>query len=106
MQVDVWVKETEDGLDVRVKTSGVHLPLTGSEAVVVKQGYTELGNERDTLIVGPCFGGHRFIQGKEDSEAKIPGAATVYLTDYTPFDHEIRIRDKMAGNGGTGGEKP
>ena len=56
--------------------------------------------------MGPCFGGHRFIQGKEDSEAKIPGAATVYLTDYTPFDHEIRIRDKMAGNGGTGGGKP
>lgn len=118
MQIDVWVKEAENGLDVRVKTSGVEgapwrielafsgadfltneyvdLPLTGSETVVVKQGYTEIGNGRDTLIVGPCFGEHHFTEGKEDSEAKTPGAATLYLTAYTPFDREIRIRDKVS----------
>lgn len=116
MQIDVWVKEAENGIDVRVKTSGVEgapwrielafsgvnfltneyvdLPLTGSEVVVVKQGDTEVGNGRDTLIVGPCFGEHHFTEGKEDSEAKTPGAATLYLTAYTPFDREIKIRDK------------
>lgn len=118
MHIDVWVKEVENGLDVRVKTSGVEgapwrielafsgvdfltndyvdLPLTGSEAVVVKQGYTEIGNGKDTLIVGPCFGEHHFTEGKEDSEAKTPGAATLYLTAYTSFDREIQIRDKVS----------
>ncbi len=118
MQIDVWVKEVEHGVDVRVKTSGVEgapwrielafsgvdfltndyvdLPLTGSEVVVVKQGYTEVGNGKDTLIVGPCFGEHHFTEGKEDSEAKTPGAATLYLTAYTSFDREIQIRDKVS----------
>lgn len=118
MQIDVWVKEAENGLDVRVKTSGVEgapwrvelafcgvdfltndyvdLPLTGSEVIVVKQGYTQIGNGRDALIVGPCFGEHHFTEGKEDSEEKTPGAATLYLTAYTPFDREIQIRDKVS----------
>ncbi len=118
MRVDVWVKEAENGLDVRVRTSGVEgapwrielafsgvdfltndyvdLPLTGSEAIVVKQGFTEVGNGRDALVIGPCFGEHHFTEGKEDSEEKTPGAATLYLTAYTPFDREIRIRDKVS----------
>lgn len=118
MQIDVWVKEVEDGLDVRVKTSGVEgapwrielafsgvdfltndyvdLPLTGSEVIVVKQGHTQIGNGKDALTVGPCFGEHHFTEGKEDSEEKTPGAATLYLTAYTPFDREIQIRDKVS----------
>lgn len=116
MQIDVWVKEVENGVDVRVRTSGVEgapwrielafsgvslmtseymdMPLTGSEVIVVKKGYTEVGNGNDALIVGPCFGEHHFTEGKEDSEAKTPGAATLYLTDYTAFDHTIQIRNK------------
>lgn len=118
MHIDVWVKEVENGLDVRVKTSGVEgapwrielafsgvdfltndyvdLPLTGSEVVVVKQGFTQVGNGKDALVTGPCFGEHHFTEGKEDSEAKTPGAATLYLTAYTPFDREIQIRDKVS----------
>lgn len=118
MQIDVWVREVENGVDVRVKTSGVEgapwrielafsgvslmtneyvdMPLTGSEVIVVKKGYTEVGNGSDALIVGPCFGEHHFTEGKEDSEAKTPGAATLYLTDYTAFDHTIEIRNKRS----------
>ena len=118
MQIDVWVKEVKNGVDVRVKTSGVEgapwrielafsgvnylsndyvdMPLTGSEVVVVKKGYTEIGNGKDTLIVGPCFGDHHFTEGKEDSETKTAGAATLYLTAYTSFDREIQIRDKVS----------
>lgn len=118
MYIDVWVKEVENGLNVRVKTSGVEgapwrielafsgvnfltndyldLPLTGSETPVIRQGYTEVGNGKDTLIIGPCFGEHHFIEGKEDSETKTPGAATLYLTAYTSFDREIQIRDKVS----------
>ena len=118
MQIDVWVKEVENGVDVRVKTSGVEgapwrielafsgvnfltndytdMPLMGSEVIVMKKGYTEVGNGNDALIVGPCFGEHHFTEGKEDSEAKTAGAATLYLTDYTAFDHTIEIRNKRS----------
>jgi len=118
MQIDVWVKEVEHGVDVRVKTSGVEgapwrielafsgvnfltndymdMPLSGSEVLVVKQGYTEVSNGKDALIVGPCFGEHHFTEGKEDSEAKTAGAATLYLTAYTGFDHTIEIRNKRS----------
>lgn len=118
MQIDVWVKEVENGVDVRVRTAGVEgapwrielafsgvslmtseyvdMPLTGSEVIVMKKGYAEVGNGSDTLIVGPCFGEHHFTEGKEDSEAKTPGAATLYLTDYTAFDHTIEIRNKRS----------
>lgn len=118
MQIDVWVKEVENGADIHVKTSGVEgapwrielaftgvnfltneymdMPLSGSEVLVVKKGYTEVGNGEDALIVGPCFGEHHFTEGKEDSEAKTVGAATLYLTDYTAFDHTIEIRNKRS----------
>jgi hypothetical protein len=35
---------------------------------------------------------HHFTEGKEDSEEKTPGAATVYFTDYTAFHHVITIK--------------
>lgn len=118
MQIDVWVKEVENGVDIRVKTSGVEgapwrielafsgvnfltneymdMPLSGSEVLVVKQGYTEVSNGSDALVVGPCFGEHHFTEGKEDSEVKTAGAATLYLTDYTAFDRTIEIRNKRS----------
>ncbi len=118
MQIDVWVKEVENGVDVRVKTGGVagapwrielaftgvnfltndylDLPLSGSEVLVLKQGCAEVTNGKDTLIVDPCFGEYHFTEGKEDSEAKAPGAATLYLTAYTPFDRTIEIRNKRS----------
>lgn len=119
MQIDVWVKEAKDGVDIRVKTSGVEgapwrvelafsganfltgplfdMPLSGSEILVVKEGTVEATNGFDTLSVGPCFGEHHFTEGKEDSEKKTPGAFTLYLTDYTAFDREIRIRNRLSG---------
>ena len=116
MQIDVWIKEAKGGVDVTFKTSGVEgapwrieiafngvefmqndhlaMPVTGSEILVVKDGYLEAYNEGDSITVGPCFGKHRFTEGKEDSEAKTAGAATLYLTDYTEFEHTIQIRNK------------
>ena len=120
MDIDVWVTESKDkdGIDVRVKTSGVegapwrielsftgatflengHLAthLTGNEALTVKDDYVELSNHKDTLIVGPAFGAHRFMEGKEDSELRNAGASTIYFTDYTGFDHTITVRNKRS----------
>jgi hypothetical protein len=117
MDIDVWVKENAagDGIDVRVKTSGVdgapwriemsvtgadfmengHLAtnLKGNETIIAKDDYVQLSNYRDTLTVGPAFGTHRFMEVKEDSELTNAGASTLYFTDYTGFDHTITIRN-------------
>ncbi len=116
MHIDVYITEAEGGIDVRVKTSGVEgapfrieaaftgidfmqnehlaMPVCGDEVLVVKDGTLEAYNTRDSITVGPCFGLHRFTEGKEDSELKTAGAATLYLTDYTAFDRTIQIRNK------------
>ncbi len=117
MDIDVWVKESEsgDGIDVRVKTSGVegapwriemsftgadfmennHLAtnLRGNETIIAKDDFVLLSNSKDTLMLGPAFGAHRFMEGKEDSELTNAGSSTVYFTDYTGFDHTISIRN-------------
>ena len=114
MDIDVTVRETDHGIDVDIRTSGVvgapwrvelafsgidriandHLtmPVHGDEVLVLKDGYFTVSNPDSTMQVGPAFGTHHFTDGKEDSEAKTPGAATVYFTDYTQFHHVISIR--------------
>ncbi|WP_022778000.1 hypothetical protein [Butyrivibrio sp. AE3009] len=120
MDIDVWVRESKDndGIDIRVKTSGVegapwrielsvtgatflengHLAtaLVGGEAITVKDEMVELSNSKDTLTIGPAFGTHRFMEGKEDSELRNGGASTIYFTDYTGFDHIISIRNERS----------
>lgn len=120
LQVDVYVTESEnkDGIDVRVKTSGVegdpwriemaftgallleneHLAtaLSGNEAITIKDGMSRMTNGKDTIVIGPGFGTHHFMEGKEDSELKTEGAATLYFTDYTGFDHTIQVRNERS----------
>ena len=118
MDIDVTVRENGDCLDVEVKTSGVagapwrielafsgidrisnaHLtmPVHGDEVLVLKDGFFTVSNAESAMKVGPAFGVHHFTEGKEDSEAKTPGAATVYFTDYTEFHHVITIRPEGA----------
>ena len=114
MDIDVIVRETEDGLDVDIRTSGVEgapwrvelafngidrisnehmtMPINGDEVLVLKDSFFEVSNYEASMEVGPAFGVHHFTDGKEDSEVKTPGAATVYMTDYTAFHHVISIR--------------
>ncbi len=114
MEIDVIVRDTEDGVDVDIRTSGVvgapwrvelafagidriandhmTMPIHGDEVIVLKDGHFMVSNPNSTMQVGPCFGNHHFTEGKEDSEAKTAGCATVYLTDYTEFHHVISIR--------------
>ena len=67
-------------------------PAAGDEVLVLKDSFFEVSNFEQTMTVGPAFGFHHFTEGKEDSEVKTPGAATVYMTDYTAFHHVISIR--------------
>lgn len=114
MNIDVTVRETAEGLDLEIRTSGVEgapwrvelafngvkrisnehmtMPINGDEVLVLRDSDFEVLNDTSSMRIGPAFGLHHFTEGKEDSEAKTPGAATVYLTDYTPFHHTISIR--------------
>ncbi len=116
MNIEVRVKMLPDGADVHVKTFGVEgapwrielafsginrisnehmsIPVHGDEVIVLRDSLFEASNDDDVLVVGPAFGLHEFTEGKEDSEEKTPGCATVYFTDYTAFDHTISIRKK------------
>ena len=114
MDIDVTVREVDGGIDVEIKTSGVQgapwrvelaftgidrisnehmtMPIHGDEVLVLKDSFFAASRGTDSMKIGPCFGVHHFTAGKEDSEAKTPGCATVYLTDYTEFHHTISIR--------------
>ena len=114
MDIDVTVRETAEGIDVDIRTSGVEgapwrvelafsgigrisnehmtMPIHGDEVLVLKDSFFEVSNFEQTMTVGPAFGFHHFTEGKEDSEVKTPGAATVYMTDYTAFHHVISIK--------------
>ena len=114
MDIDVIVRENADGIDVDIRTSGVEgapwrvelafsgidrisnehmtMPVHGDEVLVLKDSYFTVSNPVSSMEVGPAFGFHHFTDGKEDSEVKTPGSATVYMTDYTAFHHTISIR--------------
>lgn len=114
MDIDVVIRETEEGIDVDIRTAGVEgapwrvelafsgigrisnehmtMPIHGDEVLVLKDSFFEVSNYEQTMTVGPAFGFHHFTEGKEDSEVKTPGAATVYMTDYTAFHHVISIK--------------
>ncbi|MBR6571891.1 MAG: hypothetical protein IKK75_15700 [Clostridia bacterium] len=114
MDIDVCIREKDGALELDVRTSGVEgapwrvemafsgiarisnphmtMPVNGDEVLVLRDSFFEVSNAEDRMEVGPAFGVHHFTEGKEDSEVKTPGAATVYLTDYTAFHHVITIR--------------
>ena len=114
MDIDVVIRESDDGLELDIATSGVEgapwrvemafsgierisnehmtMPVHGDEVLVLRDSFFEVSNATSSMQIGPAFGVHHFTEGKEDSEAKTPGAATVYLTDYTAFHHVIKIR--------------
>ena len=114
MDIDVVIRENGNALEVDIRTSGVEgapwrvemafngidrisnphmtMPINGDEVLVLKDSFFEASNAEASMEVGPAFGLHHFTEGKEDSEEKTPGAATVYLTDYTAFHHVITIR--------------
>ena len=114
MGIMAEVTETEHGVDVHIKTSGVtgapfriEMAVRGADllwndqfaisakagdTMILKQGNAIFSNQTDSLEIGPGFGEHLFIAGKFGSEEKSPYAFTLYFTDYTEFDHVIHIR--------------
>ena len=64
----------------------------GDEVLVLKDFFFTESNGTSSMGVGPAFDAHHFTDGKEDSEAKPPGTATIYLTNYTEFFYVISIK--------------
>ena len=81
IKIDYYQKFRNSSLD----TSAVGL-TAGSE-----YSYYSATPENARVIAWTDNYGIHFCR-KEDSEAKTPGAATVYMTDYTEFHHVISIR--------------
>lgn len=114
LNIQADVTETEHGVDVHVKTSGVtgapfrvELTVRGAnilwndqfaisakpgDTMVLKQGNALFSNETDSLEIGPGFGEHLYISGMFGSEEKSSYAFTLYFTAYTEFDKVIHIR--------------
>lgn len=76
---------------VTVQTEHFHLEGMPNHCMLVKQGDLKIALGEDRVTVGPAFGGHRFIRGKEGSEPRSEHHQTFYFTDLTPFSHEIRF---------------
>lgn len=114
MDIDVIIREVEGGLELDLRVSGVEgapwrvefaftgidrisnphmtMPIHGDEVLVLRDSDLTAENASQRMVIGPAFGVHHFTEGKEDSEVKTPGAATVYMTDYTSFHHVVTIR--------------
>lgn len=114
MDIDVTIREIDDGIQVEIQTAGVSgapwrvelafggidrisnshmtMPVHGDEVLVLRDDDFQVTNGHACMTIGPAFGEHHFTEGKEDSEVKTAGAATVYLTDYTPFHRTLTIK--------------
>lgn len=116
MNFAISISEIDDGIKVRIKTTGIdraplrlefafdegcriendHFTSDGipSEGIVVKDGMVTASKGDYAIEVGPAFGKHNFVTGKFGSEGRAPHSYTVYFTDYTCFDHTITLRAK------------
>ena len=116
MIFDVEVTEAENGIDVHIVNTGIdraplrvelafdagcrveteHFAADGAEGggIVAKSGTLTASRGRYAIEAGPCFGAHGFTAGKFGSMKRTEGCYTVYLTDYSCFEHTISLRAK------------
>lgn len=110
----VTITEVESGIDVNIDASGCdRVPIkveiiipAGStidseyfysegragETLLVRKGIVNVINDMDRASVGPAFGTHQFLRGKEGDELPSADDFTVYFTDFTEFNRTINIR--------------
>ena len=116
LNFDVKVREIEDGLEVKIKASGVdraplrlelafdagativsdHFTVEGlaGECMIAKDGMVTATRGDYAIEVGPAFYDHDFVAGKFGSEGRSPQCFTVYFTDTTEFERTITIKAK------------
>ena len=53
-------------------------------------GYAALYQQNQKLVIGPGYGTHAF-KGHYSGEEKNEAGYSIYLNDYTPYEHTFRI---------------
>ena len=116
LNFDVKVDEIEDGLQIRIKASGVdraplrlelafdagatvvneHFSTEGlaGQYMIVKDGMVTATKGDYAIEVGPGFYDHDFVAGKFGSEGRNEQCFTVYFTDTTEFERTITVKAK------------
>lgn len=111
---EVLLTEAENGIDVRILTSGIdraplrvelafdagcrieseHMIAEGipGGGLVAKDGTITASKGGYAITAGPGFGRHNYTAGKFGSQGRSPQCFTVYFTDFTTFDHTISLR--------------
>lgn len=119
LEIEAAVKECEHGIEITVKTDGttgapfriefeitgakwlwndtMALPVEDGKEMILRNGMAVFSNDEESIEVGPGFGTHLYTEGRFGSETHSTQAFTLYLTDYTAFEHRIWIRLKKSG---------
>ncbi len=114
--IDVTVKEIEDGVQIRLKGTGVdRIPVRlelafdsgtwvngdcfaaegkAGEYVIAKAGMVTASKGAYAIEVGPAFYDHDFVVGKVGSEPRSAQCYTVYFTDTAEFDRTLTVKAK------------
>jgi hypothetical protein len=110
---NVFIEEYENGLEVRFIAEGCdrvpvkvelcfspHCMVQGEsfavlgepgQGIVVKSGFVQARKGTDIITVGPGFGNHTYAASMRGSEPQSKSDYTIYFTDFTNMDREIRI---------------
>lgn len=113
LHLQAHIRETENGLEVCLKVTGVEkapfrveIAVSGADYVrgsqfelkadpgknmILKEGTASFINSQESIEIGPGFGTHRFTAGNFGSEEASACGFTVYFTDYTEFEHTFQI---------------
>lgn len=116
LDFDVKVKEIEDGLEIKIRATGVdraplrlelafdagatilndHFNIEGlaGECMIAKDGMITATKGDYAIEVGPAFYSHDFVAGKFGSEGRSPQCFTVYFTATTEFEKTITVKAK------------
>lgn len=112
LKVEVTIKELDNGLEFKVKSTGLDkLPLrveicipTGvvmehdafymksekGSGMILRQGYLTVRDNDQTIKIGPGYGTHEF-SGHYSGEEFNENGYTIYLNEYTPYERTFTI---------------
>lgn len=113
LKIDADIEKIPEGVEVHLKICGVQgapfrveFELTGADWMwngsaavpaaaggfgIKQSGNVYFSNDEETIEIGQGFGKHLYTDGRFGSETHSKQAFTLFFTDYTEFEHTIRI---------------
>lgn len=114
LNIQIDVKEVDSGIDLIIKADGCdRLPYTlemgvingetvenenfacqakKDQYVIAKTGDVHIKNGIHSISIGPAFGKHQFVDGKNDTALRDRSSFYLYFTDFTESERIIQIR--------------